>query len=198
MKRPENTRRGKVAQQWCVRRPLQADAGAHIQDQRWQGLPLLHRPQALHHRKGHDITARPDLSWPSMDSQIQPWMSSFWNQRLQNREDQGDSKKCSKTGTEDAEKEPGPHQAGRHHVRFLAPGGRTVTREQKPQVDLPSNPRTSPQAAEGRTQSTGLGGPLAAPGRPADIPTGHRAACTLQGGLSIFTLRTDTSCLVGR
>lgn len=81
---------------------------------------------------------------------------------------------------------------------FLAPGGRTVTREHEPQVDLPANPRTSLWAAEGRTQSTGLGGPLGAPGRPADIPAGHRAAWTLQGGLSIFTLRTDTSCLRGR
>lgn len=141
---------------------------------------------------------RPDLSWPSMDSQIQHWMSSFWKQRLQNRGDQDDSKKCSKTGTEDTEKEPGECQAGRHHEGFLAPGGRTVTREQEPQVDFPANPRTSLRAAEGRTQSTGLGGPLGAPGCPADIPTGHRAAWTLQGGLSIFTLRTDTSCLRGR
>ena len=101
-------------------------------------------------------------------------------------------------GTGDAEKEPGQRQAGRHHVCFLALGVRTVTREQKPQVDLPGNPRTSLQAAEGRTQSTGLGGPLAAPGHPADIPAGHRAAWTLQGGLSIFTLRTDTSRLIGR
>ena len=81
---------------------------------------------------------------------------------------------------------------------FLASGGRTVTREQKPQMDLPANPRTSPRAAEGRTQSTGLGGPWAAHGCPADIPAGHRAAWMLQGGLSIFTLRTDTSCLRGR
>lgn len=188
-----------VAQQWCVRKALQADTDAQVQDLKdGRGCPFLIGLESYITGKVMTSQLRPDLSWPSTDSQIQHWMSSFWKQRLQNREDHEDSKKCSKQELRTLRRSMVNARQEGITCGFLASGGRTVTREQKPQVDLPANPRTSPGAAEGRMQSTGLGGPLGAHGRLADTPTGHRAAWMLQGGLSIFTLRTDTSCLRGR
>lgn len=102
-----------------------------------------------------------------------------------------DSKKCSKTGTEDVEKEPGERQAGRHHVWFSAPGGRTVTREHEP-GDLPAaNPRTSFRVQEDH-RAPAWAGPRE-PRRPADIPadTGLPGHCREASVFSISYMYTS-------
>lgn len=144
-------------------------------------------------------------SWLGRISADHPWTvrfstgcHPFESKGYKAREDQDDSKKCSKTGTEDAEKEPGERQAGSITRVVSGSWGRTVTREHEPQVDLPANPRTSLWAAEGRTQSTGLGGPLGAPGAAPLTSRLTQGCLDTAGRPQYFTLRTDTSCLRGR